>query len=613
MVLEMSSPISQVVVLCWETPSKSDRNAFGISTFLGAETTFVSLSEAAVGDAGLLGKSVPKCACLIVDVETLAKYGGMLRGGVNGLASFNDLAANVFIYGFQSTDCHAAILRALSDGGLAGVQPLSGGDANFNVTGSAREWCGQFSGLSFGTVDPSRERCFLESNADQPLNVLVRAGQKPFFLHGSKGGSQTFFLASSELADLGEKVQRGASLFSWFSRLAPLMMFLRGALGNRLWHNETPRACFIVDDPLLRSRYGFLEYERLTESMRKCGFSTCVAFIPWNFQRSKKNVADFFSSDRGALCLCIHGCDHTRAEFASTQFELLRAKAKLALERMRAHQQLSGVPFDDVMVFPQGLFSAEAIKALKAAGYLAAVNTDPFPSTGPNPLVLRDLLEVAVTEFDDFPLFCRRYPHDVAGFAFDLFLGKPVLAVEHHGYFRNGYGSLEGFVERLNNIEENLQWTNLGTICSRASLTRTAENGDIHVRFYTGRFSLTNTQLQTQRFVLFPPRTADEKLLSIAIDGREWEREQDNGQLKIPLSLGAGQTAEIKISPEESEFAGVSWRGTHTHQAKVRIRRFLSELRDNYVDTSRVLSAILQKTRKLRGAAKLQTEPLNDA
>ncbi len=609
----MSSLISQVVVLCWDTPAKSDRGAFGISTFLGAEATFVSLNETAVGDARSLGKFVPKCACLIVDAETLAKCADVLRSGVSGLDSLNVLAANIFIYGFRPTDRHAAILRTFSDGALVGVQPLAGGDANFNVTGSHREWCGQFSGLSLGVVDPSRELCFLEGNADQQPDVLVWAGQKPFLLRRSRGGSQIFFLASSNFADLEERVQRGASLLSWFSRLAPLMMFLRGALGNRLWHNEGPRACFIIDDPLLRSRYGFLEYKRLTESMSRHEFSTCIAFIPWNFQRSKKNVAHFFSSNRDALCLCIHGCDHTRAEFASIQFEPLRAKAQLALERMRAHQQLSGVPFDDVMVFPQGLFSAEAIKALKAAGFLAAVNSDLFPSTGPNPLVLRDLMDVAVTKFDGFPLFGRRYPNNLAGFAFDLFLGKPLLAVAHHDYFRNGYGSLETFVEQLNHLEENLQWTNLGTICSRASLTRTAENGDIHVRFYTGRFSLTNMQLQTQRFVLFPRRKADEKLLSIAIDGREWGSEQDNGQLKIRLSLSAGQTAEIKISSEESEFAGVSWRGTRTHQVRVRIRRFLSELRDNYVDTSRVLSAILERIRNFRRAAKLQAKPLNGA
>src|SRR5262252_284044 len=98
---------------------------------------------------------------------------------------------------------------------------------------------------------------------------------------------------------------------------------------------------------------------------------------------------------------------------------------------MKAHSEINGVPFDDVMVFPQGLFSTGAMAALKAAGYLAAVNSDLCPSNGSGTLTLRDVLEVAVTRFSGFPLFGRRYPRELAEFALDLFVGKPALAVEH--------------------------------------------------------------------------------------------------------------------------------------------------------------------------------------
>src|SRR6185436_12097790 len=123
--------------------------------------------------------------------------------------------------------------------------------------------------------------------------------------------------------------------------------------------------------------------------------------------------------------LCVHGCDHTDAEFATQDAASLHGKAKLALERMRKHQRFSGVRFDEVMVFPQGRFSVEAVKALKAAGYLASVNGDVVPAGAPEPdrMTLRDLLDVAVTRFADFPLFGRRYPRDLTDLALDLFLG----------------------------------------------------------------------------------------------------------------------------------------------------------------------------------------------
>src|SRR5690349_17470483 len=138
----------------------------------------------------------------------------------------------------------------------------------------------------------------------------------------------------------------------------------------------------------------------------------------------------------------------------------------------------SGVAFDDVMVFPQCRFSAEAIRALKATGYLAAVNGAICPSTMPDSLTLKDCMEVAVTKFADFPMFGRRYPQNLAEFAFDLFMGKPALGVEHHGFFQNGYQALEEFVEGLSGLDERLEWSNLATICSSSSVTRTTRNGD---------------------------------------------------------------------------------------------------------------------------------------
>lgn len=296
-------------------------------------------------------------------------------------------------------------------------------------------------------------------------------------------------------------------------------MFLRGALGNRVWHNDHPRACFVIDDPLLKNRYGFLEYRRLLELMARKNFSACIAFIPWNYRRSSKEVAALVSSTYSLPFLCVHGCDHTSAEFAATDFELLRGKSQLALERMREHQRLSGVAFDDVMVFPQCHFSAETVRALKASDYLAGVNGAVCPSTMPEALALRDCLDVAVTQFADFPLFGRRYPRDLAEFAFDLFMGKPALAVEHHGYFQNGYQALDTFVEGLNALDHRLEWTNLASICSRACLTRTVDRGDVHVRFYTHRFWLKNEGTVARRYVLFKRQTSGGPLPAATVDG----------------------------------------------------------------------------------------------
>jgi len=534
---------------------------------------------------------VPGCTCLIADAETLARAAETMPTGVKALQSLFALAKHALIYGFQPTARHGALLRNLSSGSLVGVEPISNSQAKFHVSGSDRRWCHQLAGVYLGAVDPSRENAFLETTVEVQHKVLIRAGDKPFFVRAAHGRSQVFFLACTDLADLDERVGDYSYPLPWFSRLVPLMMFLRGALGNRVWHNDRPRACLIIDDPLLKKRYGFLEYRRLFDVMRRQRFSASVAFIPWNYRRSNREVAGLFASNPAQASLCVHGCDHTWGEFETTATDVLYGKSQLALERMKTHQRLFGVPFDDVMVFPQGLFSAEALKALKASDYLAAVDSEPRPLNLPRVLRLRDLLDVAVTVFADFPLFGRHYTTSLPDFALDLFLGKPALAVEHHGYFRNGYEGLRNFARQLNELDERLEWSSLATICSRACLKRNTPDGEVLVRFYTSRFLLENAATQTQTYLLCRRQTSEGPLPAVTMNGRLCAYEQKDGELKIALTLDPGQTAEIRILPADPVHASApSWRPASTHRIAVFIRRRFCEIRDNYVDTNPILS-----------------------
>ncbi len=598
--LNGSSLTKDIVVLNWKTPASSDNNARRIAESLGAEVTV--LSWAAARDVESIKQRVPPCIALIVHIETLVQIAGEFET-VQGLLELTDLAAHVFIYGFGPTDRHASILQVLSLGSLTAVERLPAADMTFRVADTYREWCGSFTGLSVGAADPRRDACFVDGTPRPGKAVLVRVAGRPFFARVDHGGSDVFFLACSELADLDEEIPWKVGLVPWFSRLMPLMVFLRKALGNRIWHSDCAQACIIIDDPLLKKRYGFLEYRRLLHAMGELGFSICIAFIPWNYRRSRKEIADLFLTAPPSLSLCIHGCDHIGAEFAAKAFELLCGKARLALVRMRLHSQLSGIPFDDVMVFPQGLFSSQALKALGTCGYLAAVNTDLCPSDMPQVLTLRRLLDIAVTWFGDFPLFGRHYPGDPAEFAFDLFLGKPALVVEHHGYFREGYEALRSFAKQLNDLDERLEWSNLGTICSRACLKRVTPQGDVHVRFYASRFWLENNGTRTQTFLLSRRRTPEGSLPEVTVNGRQWAREQRGDSLIFNVSLEPGQQADIRILSHDAA-AFVSWQPTLTLRAKVFTRRVLCEFRDNYVQTNRPLAALMSTVYKSESATK---------
>ena len=209
--------------------------------------------------------------------------------------------------------------------------------------------------------------------------------------------------------------------------------------------DEPNYASIIIDDPLLRDNYGFLNFRKLLHTMDQHNFHTTIAFIPWNYKRTDKSIATLFRERPDRFSLCVHGCDHTRGEFGKTDLQYLDAKVKLATARMIEHEKKTGIPFDRVMVFPQGIFTNEAMEALKNNHYLAALNTETKPING--------------RLFSDFPFFQRYTPENLAGR--DL---NPAFVVLHHAYFKHGCGALTRLVDGLNSQTSNLKWDSVGNI-----------------------------------------------------------------------------------------------------------------------------------------------------
>ena len=221
-------------------------------------------------------------------------------------------------------------------------------------------------------------------------------------------------------------------------------------------------ACLIIDDPLLRPKYGCLSYARLLEQMKTHRFFTEIAFIPWNFRRSDPKTIQLFKDNPDYFGMCVHGCNHLDNEFGRGTYPELSALASTAMWRMDGHQKLTGLTYDPVFVFPQGHFSSLAMQALKDQGFLAACNTILETTDGEKPPEIEFHLP-ATRHYHDFPLFLRRYPHDKALYPQDIAEGRPVLIVEHHTAFRHGYRAITDLVDWINS-SGNIRWTSLGHI-----------------------------------------------------------------------------------------------------------------------------------------------------
>jgi hypothetical protein len=375
----------------------------------------------------------------------------------------------------------------------------------------------------------------------------------------------------------------------------PWLFFIRRALGERCWHNPEPKASLIIDDPLLKPHYGYLSFEALVEAMRGSNFATTIAFIPWNYARSSTSTSNLFKHNSSRLSLCVHGCDHTSGEFSSTDMDILRQQARIALERMELHERTAGVGWDPVMVFPQGIFSSASLRALQKEGYLAAVNSGLVSVDRPKAVRVGELLQMASNTYGGVPLFLRHYPTDILPFALDLFVGKQALIVEHHTYFRSGYHRARDFAAILKALEPRLMWTPLGRALSTAVQRRLTDSG-IELRAYTDRAVFRNAEADSERskaLKLVEQESDPESVCGVKVNGRQVEYQLTDDRVEIQVDAAACAEWRVNVLRRPQELCKAAAPGL-AYVAKVAMRRYLSELRDNAAAKTSLLP-ILQR------------------
>jgi hypothetical protein len=413
---------------------------------------------------------------------------------------------------------------------------------------------------------------------------LISIRNRPWFLRCCNDKSTLFILAAAHLPDILQPIKSGdQEQGEPLLRLLPLLVFLRSAFGERTWHAPACFGNFIIDDPPVRDRYGFFEPEQYLASLADVAHTTTVAFIPWYWNSSTATAAEFFRSNGSRLSLCVHGCDHTGGEFASFNRVTLTGKCRLALQRSQLFRKRTGLSCQPVMVFPQGRFSKAAVAALRETNFLGAVNSTLFTVDAQvGDVRLADLMEPAYTSLEDFPIFLRRYPHDPVLCAVDLFLGRPLLVVEHQDYFRHGYAGCRRFFEAINNLKCNLSWLPLDQIVRRACLQRQIEPGKFELRFYSNSFLLDNPSDMKLSYRLFRRCNRPSLIRSVVVDGRPISHALGDGEITFELEMPANSSASIQLVMKDVGANGV-FKGSLSYRVRVWVRRKICELRDSHL------------------------------
>ena len=413
------------------------------------------------------------------------------------------------------------------------------------------------------------------------VRKLICIDRRPNMAVVKRGKTEILFLASDDTADVNAEVGR-EPMYDYFSRLIPHAMALRHIFGEECWRPSKSYASIIIDDPLLRQNYGYLNFESLLHLMEENNFHTTISFIPHNYRRSSARVVRMFRENARRLSICFHGNDHTEAELASTDTARLNMVLGIAEERMKAHDQVTGLHCDRVMVFPQDNYSVEAMEVLKSRNFHAA-SSSPNPVGKPVPLRIADFSQPAVLRYGGLPLFIRNFMKDTQSqdIAFNLFFGRPILIGEHHDIFRHPRSLLE-VVQKINSIAPGISWSSLEKIADNSTLKRRRPDGTVEVRAYSRNVVISNDSGSMERFSIEWGHSGQcSSIEQVFRDGTRFsDIELDDTGMRILTELlpGASQVFSVVYRNDHAAFGnpGFMW------DAKAFLRRRLSEVRDNY-------------------------------
>src|SRR3989442_1407006 len=572
-------------VLSWGAPLPSDRRLIKILDFLGVPHTNLDLS------------------CKTFDTSEAQKRGlrpigsaSTIRHALSAGAPVTDVVRELFrqapaalVYGVTPETLSAVELTSLTESVAvpAWVGPAPG--SCYRVSSGYRDVCGTFSGLAWRPTSWKERVPAFERDAEN-LETLIAVEAWPVFARRRRGVSEIFLLCGQDVAELDEVVRENFDVHSRFIELFPHMMFLRHAFPSAGWRPGHSHGSLIIDDPPLRTRYGFLNFRRLVQAMDDVGFSSDIALIPWNFRRTQPSVAALINERRGRLGVCMHGCDHTRSEFGASDRAHLAKLATIGIERMEAHRRNHGVDYERIMVFPQGVFSESAMDVLKSFDFLAAVNTEVVPSHNTSragAVALADVLEPAITRYNAFPLFPRRKCSDrLVNFAADIFVGKPCLLVAHHTDFADGGQALIELIAAIRALAPELEWSSLGTVLRRTQLWRRESDGSQWIRMFASEISLTGESATEGHVRVLKSERDRQRVGNVLVDGRQAQFGCEGDLLTIPIKLRMGQSTSVRVG-HHNPFAGADARLGARYRFRASVRRCLCDIRDNYVDVGR--------------------------
>ena len=471
-------------------------------------------------------------------------------------------------------------LSTLTGGVLSVVEYLPGERIAWAVSASDPQITLQFTGQVINTAASSQQRDYaLRLDKSDQAMVLVSsrdaaAHDYPVFVKVPLGAGAIFADSATPLASLEQKPLREQYYDpNNFASLFPLMATLRYALGVEAWHNPHSYANLQIDDPSLTNPYKRLNYPELLSEMERHNFHTTIAMLPKDWDKAEPRVVDLVGRHPERFSIVPHGNNHDGYEFF--KYELAAddprkdnnhyarpladqaADLRESLQRMKAFNQRTGLPWERVMVFPWGISPEPTLQLLKQSNYLGTVNLQDAPLAASRPSKWDYGMYPVILDYANFPLVTRRPPGayqpfrpDLQPFLFDLFVNKPALFYSHAWQGEIFDSGIEGFnpvADQLNRVSGGVEWRSLGFILSHLWLEKCEDDGSQSVQFYTKELVFINETGVENSFHFSKDETLNVPIQQVTVNGYPFPYRIEAGALRLDLMLAAEEQITIRI------------------------------------------------------------------
>jgi hypothetical protein len=568
-------------------PSIEGRRIGKILDFLGVVWRSGTATE--LSALSRANKEISSQLRLFCSSDVLLHFIERCEGDSGYVRLWEDQVHSVFVYAGDDPEALSKLMRRLTGDNGAVVSKIRQNTGDITVSKELDDFCGVMSGVRTTATTTDLDADVVLNNSKGNRTSIISLDYGAVFVKIEYNSVPIFLLTSKEIVDIDSKLtSQNFDIRDHFLSTVPLVLYIKWAFAEKCWSAPQTNACLVIDDPVLKHRHGFVDFQKLLSLMKQHKFSTNIAFIPWNWRRSTPEVTRLFRENPENYSLSVHGCDHTRAEFGTSDRQRLYWKARQALERMNAHQSMTGIRHDRVMVFPQGIFSEAAMSVLKRTDLIAAVNNDVI-SAGPyrRAVSLGDLWDIAIMGYG-FPLFTRRYPWEgIENFAFDALLGKPAIIIIHHDYCSDGCVRLIEFIDRLNSLKYPPTWRSLGEAVRRSYRERQRSSSQVEIEMYAAELRLENRSGRPRSFSIRRREDEPAVIREISDESGPLNWNSANGYISFEVGLSPDQSKVVQV---RYHFLGRDRRDRDDlrYRFGAMLRRYLCEIRDNYVTTAKL-------------------------